>query len=420
MITAVFSSSPLVDIGNGASPLAATLRTPLLYDLFAPLSNVLDAITILSPVQYWATLATCAICFFVATARVGELRTSGRFSAARSTRSAARFLGGAIAVAGIMLIAPRPMASLELNDRDLVTVDFHSHTEASHDGRPGFSAERSREWHRNSGFDAVYVTDHRTFDGALDGARRNPATAAQGTVLLPGVELRDGDEHLILLGVDPRRMKITSPDWQQAAVAADGGPAPPILLLSLPGDITRIPPEEIQGAIRVAGIEASDGSPRGLAQAATERDSILAISSRLGLALVSASDNHGWGRTAQAWSVMRIPGWRTMKPEQLDVAIRRTILTRGTRAVQVIARRTAPPSSNALQSAFGGFSVALVMMRTMSPRERVSWAAWAWLLCLVSVRRAKVKRNRGRTSARAHTRNRSRQRSVDVAAAISA
>ena len=420
MITAVFSSSPLVDVGTGASPLAATLRTPLLYDLFAPVSNVLDAITLLSPVQYWAVFATCAICFFVGTARVGELRTSGRFSPARSTRSAARFLGGAIAVAGIMLVAPRPMASLELNDGDLVTVDFHSHTEASHDGRPGFSAERSREWHRSSGFDAVYVTDHRTFDGALDAARSNPATGAQGTVLLPGVELRDGDEHLILLGVDPRRMKITSPDWQQAAVAADGGPAPPILLLSLPGDIMRIPPEEIHGAIRVAGIEASDGSPRGLAQAAAQRDSILAISRRLGLALVSASDNHGWGRTAQAWSVLRIPGWRTMKPEQLDVAIRRTILTRGTRAVQVIARRTAPPSSNAIQSALDGISVGLVMMRTMSPRERVSWAAWSWLLCLVSVRRAKMKRNRGRTSARAHTRNRSRPRSVDVAAALSA
>ena len=215
-------------------------------------------------------------------------------------------------------------------------------------------------------------------------------------------------------------MKITSPDWQQAAVAADGGPAPPILLLSLPGDIMRIPPEEIHGAIRVAGIEASDGSPRGLAQAAAERDSILAISGRLGLALVSASDNHGWGRTAQAWSVLRIPGWRTMKAEQLDVAVRRTILIRGTRAVQVIARRTAPPPGNAIQSALGGFSVGAVMMRTMSPGERVSWAAWSWLLCLVSMRRARMKGNRRRTSARAHTRNRSRQRSVDVAAAISA
>jgi len=410
---------PLVDVATAASPLAAILRMPPLYDLFAPISNLLDAVTLLSPGQYWAAFALCGICFLAA-AIVRQRRALGRIGTARLARSALGFLGGTIAVAGIMLIAPRPMASLELNDRDLIAVDFHSHTEASHDGRPGFSAERSREWHRSSGFDAVYVTDHRTFDGALAGATRNPATAGRGTVLLPGVELRDGDEHLILIGVDPRRMKISSPDWEGAAVAADGGPAPPILLLSLPGDITRIPPEEIHGAIRVAGIEALDGSPRGLAQAGMDRDSILAISARLGVALVSASDNHGWGRAAPAWSVLRIPGWRTMKPGQLDIAIRRTILTRGVRAVQVIARRTALPPGNAFESAVGGLSVGLVMLRTMSWRERGSWAAWNWGLCFLSLRRARTKRNRRRTSARARTRKLSRPRPADVAAALSA
>jgi hypothetical protein len=388
---------------------------PLLYDLFAPISNVLDAITLLSPGQYWAAFALCAICFLTA-AIVRQRRTNGHVGAARSARSALGFLGGTIAVAGIMLMAPRPMASLELNDRDLIAVDFHSHTEASHDGRPGFSAKRSREWHRSSGFDAVYVTDHMTFDGALDAARSNPAVAGRGTVLLPGVELHDVDEHLILLGVDPRRMRITSPDWQQAAVAADGGPAPPILLLSLPGDIQRIPAEEIHGAIKVAGIEASDGSPRGIAQAAAERDRILAIASRLRVAIVSGSDNHGWGRAAPAWSVLRIPGWRTMTPGRLDIAIRRTILTRGAHAVQVIARRTAPPPRNAIESALGGLSVSLVMMRTMSSSERISWAAWSWGLCLLSLRRARTKRGRRRVAAASYLKKRSQQRLIDAAA----
>ena len=419
MITAVFSLSPLVDVATAASPLTATLRTPTLYDLFAPISNVLDALTLLSPAQYWATFAICALCF-VGTTCVGQLRAFGRLSAARSARSAAGFLGGTIAVAGIMLIAPRPMASLELNDPNLITVDFHSHTEASHDGRAGFSAERSREWHRSSGFDAGYVTDHQTFDGALEAVKSNPVLAGEGSVLLPGVELRDGAEHLILIGVDPRRMKISSPDWEGAAVAADGGPAPPILLLSLPGDILRIPPAEIHGAIRLAGIEASDGCPRGLAQAAMQRDSILAISARLGVALVSGSDNHGWGRTAPAWSVLRIPGWRTMKPGELDIAIRQTILTRRARAVQVIARRTAAPPHNAIQSALGGLSVGLVMVRTMNPRDRISWAAWSWALCLVALRRARTKRNRRRASASAHIRQRTRRRPINVAAAMSA
>lgn len=392
------------------------MRTPGLYDLFAPVSNVLDALTLLSPAQYWETFAICVICFIALTC-AGQLRTSGRVTAARSTRSAAGFLGGTFAVAGLVLLAPRPMASLELDDPDLITVDFHSHTEASHDGRPGFSAERNREWHRSSGFDVVYVTDHRTFDGALAGVNNNPAGAGQGVVLLPGVELRDGDEHIILIGVDPHRMKISSPDWKGAAVAADGGPAPPILLLSLPGDILRIPLAETRGAIRVAGIESSDGCPRGLAQSALQRDSILAISARLGIARVSGSDNHGWGRAAPAWSVLRIPGWRAMSPAQLDIAIRRTILTRGVDAVQVIARRTAAPARGALESALGGLSVGLVMARTMNAADRVSWAAWSWVICLAALRRARTKRTRRRSVVAARRRHRATERRADVAAA---
>jgi len=418
LITAVFSLPPLVDVATAGSPLSANLRTPVLYDLFAPISNVLDAFTLLSPAQYAATFVICAICF-VATTSIGQLRTSGRLSAARSARSAAGFLGGTIGVAGIMLVALRPMASLELNDHDLIAVDFHSHTEASHDGRAGFTAERSREWHRSAGFDAVYVTDHQTFDGALGAVKGNPTLAAEGPVLLPGVELRDGDEHLILIGVDPRRMKISSPDWEVAAVAADGGPAPPILLLSLPGDVLRIPPAEIHGPIKLAGIEASDGCPRGLAQAATQRDSILAISARLGVALVSGSDNHGWGRAAPAWSVLRIPDWRTKTPAQLDIAIRQTLLARGAGAVQVIARRTAALPHNAIQSALGGLSVALVMARTLSSKDRVSWVAWSWMLCFVSLRRARTNRDRRRGAANVRPRKRSRTPPIDVAAAMS-
>ena len=319
---------------------------------------------------------------------------------------------------GIMLIVPRPMASLTLRDADLIAVDFHSHTEASHDGRPGFNAERNREWHRNAGFDAAFVTDHQTFDGALDGVRDNPAASGERTVLLPGVELRDGTEHLILLGVDPRRMKITSPDYLGAAIAADGGPVPPILLLSLPGNISSIPPEEITGAVRIAGIEASDGCPRGLAQSAAARDSILTVGARLGIAIVSGSDNHGWGRIAPAWSVLRIPGWRKLTPAQLDIEIRRTILTRGVHAVQVIERRTAPPSHHTVQTALGGMTVGLVMARTMSLEDRVSWIAWSWGLCLLSLRRARRNRNRQRAQIRANMKKRSLPRFVDAAAAI--
>ncbi|HMI48127.1 MAG TPA: hypothetical protein VK481_05625 [Gemmatimonadaceae bacterium] len=386
--TAAFSLPPMVDIGHPGAIVTAGFRTPLAYDVVAPASDVLDALTLLTPAQCTASFALCAvIALGFWTYRRARSRTG--ILPHKLLRAALCFGGGTIAVAGTMLVATRPMASIALADRDLIAIDFHSHTEASHDGRSGFDAERNREWHSSAGFNAAYVTDHQTFDGALSAARRNPARSGDGMVLLPGVELRDGDQHPILIGVDPKRMRIISPDWGAAAVEADGGPAPPILLLSLPGNIERIPLDETNGPVHLAGIEAVDGSPRGMAQSAHERDAILSLAGQMHLAVVSASDNHGWGRTAPAWSVMRIPGWRGMTPAELDIAIRRTIIDEGPRAVEVIARRTAPAPSNKLETAAGGVMVAITMMRTMSAPERISWIGWSWGLCFLSLRIAR-------------------------------
>ena len=398
-MTAVFSLTPVVDVAHPVAPVSASLRTSLAYDVVAPFSNVLDALSLLSPDQFAATFALYAVSFLGFWCH-RRARTRRGFSAKGFVRAILVFVGATVAVAGTGLVATRPMASLSLANSDLIAVDFHSHTEASHDGRPGFDSERNRAWHSSSGFDAVYITDHKTFDGALSGMARNPALSGDATVLLPGVELRDGDEHPILIGVDPNRMRITSPDWEGAAVEADGGPAPPMLLLSMPGNILRIPSNEINGAVRLAGVEAADGSPRGMEQSARDRGAIMALAAKLHLAVVSGSDNHGWGRTAPAWSVLRIPGWREMTPAELDIAIRRTIITRGPQAIQVIARRTAPAPRNKVETALGGIVIAAVMMRTMSFPDRLSWAVWSWGLCGLSLSGARRNRNRLRARAR--------------------
>jgi hypothetical protein len=419
IVTAAFSLSPLVDAAHPDAAVAASLRTSLFYDLVAPASNTLDALTLLTPAQYWQTFALCAAIFFGA-GIVRDWRSARGVGLLRTMRAALRFALGTVAVIGIMLIATRPMAALNLSDSELIAVDFHSHTSASHDGRAGFDAEHNREWHRSAGFDAAYITDHRTFDGALDAISRNPATAGEGTVLLPGVELHDVGEHPLLLGVDPARMKISSPDFQGAAVKADGGPGPPILLLTMPGEIDRIPANELTGEVRVAGIEISDGCPRGMAQTATDHDRILALAKNLNVALVAGSDNHGWGRTAPAWSALRIPGWRNMSPGSLDSAIRSTIIRGSNGSAMVIARRTVAPSSGVVSSTLGGFSVGLMILRTMNARERLSWIAWSWSVVLVSLVRARLNRRRLRLAVRRRLKRRERRPLVDVAAAIQA
>jgi hypothetical protein len=316
-----------------------------------------------------------------------------------------------------MIVARRPMASLSLQDPNLIAVDFHSHTSASHDGRLDFDAERNREWHQSSGFNAAYITDHRTFEGALSAADGNPSVAGDGVTLLPGIELRDGDEHPILLGADPTRTRITSADLKGAIIKTDGSTVPPLLLLTMPGNIRQVPLGERTSAVRLAGIEVADGCPRGMAQAARDKTDILALAGRLHLTPVAGSDNHGWGRAAPAWSVLRIRGWRSMTPASLDIAIRRTILARLPGTTDVIARRTVLPATGRVEAALGGVAVTLLMLRTMNLRERLSWIIWSWGAALVSLARARRTRRHLRIRVREAMRTRIPRPLIDAAAA---
>ena len=414
-MAAAFSLSPLVDVVQPNSPAAASLETPFLYDILAPASNVLDALTLLSPAQYSATFALCAVFFFVP-GIIRDLRRPRGFSLPSTIISCLRFIGGTVAIAGLVVVVSRPMASLRLHDPDLIAVDFHSHTSASHDGRADFDAERNREWHQSSGFNVAYVTDHRTFDGALSASERNPSLAGNGMTLLPGVELRDGDQHPILLGANPARTRITSADLEGAIVKTDAGPVPPILLLTMPGNLVRIPPNEYTGPIRLAGIEVSDGGPRGMAQTAKDRKGILALADKLHLAPVAGSDNHGWGRTAPAWSVLHIPGWRQMTPPSLDIAIRRTILARAPGTTMVIGRRIVAPPSGKVEAALGGIVVGSLMLRTMNLRDRLSWIAWSWGVALLSLARARRTRRQLRLRIRETMRKKVSRPLVEAAA----
>jgi hypothetical protein len=85
-----------------------------------------------------------------------------------------------------------------------------------------------------------------------------------------------------------------------------------------------------------------------------------------------------------------------MTPPEHDIAIRRTIISQGTRAVKVIARRTVPPPQNRLETAAAGIVVALVMMRTMNLADRLSWVGWSWGLCFLSLRSARRNAHKSR------------------------
>jgi predicted metal-dependent phosphoesterase TrpH len=362
----------------GWSPGAAALHLPAAYIALAPLCDVLDALSLLSVRQHAALMATVL-------AAHGAWRWRRRAPPQASVTLAAlgelahwsRLVAVLVGVYAIGALMTRPMAALHLDDPDALVVDFHSHTRASWDGRDGFTVEANRDWHRDAGFDAAYLSDHGTLAGVAEGRRRNPALAGGGTVMLPAIEVRCAGQHVVILGATSRDI---SDECAPAFLRVARPPQPPeraaeepVALLTIPGSLTspsRLP--------LVRAIEIADGAPRALDQMQHDDARIRGIADRENLALVAGSNNHGWGRTAAAWSVVHVPGWRSLRPEALDSAIRRRLLRDGSHGVSVLERRRVAPGASAFALAATVPAVAWGMLATLSTPERLAWLCWTW------------------------------------------
>ena len=383
IVSAVFVVDPIRDAVTLESVGEAGLGLTAGYLAIAPISSVLDTLTLLTVGQHIA-IALWVIGLFVFS-RVRRARSSEVLLWRESLAAIGLFAGILIAYA-LAALAPRPMAGLTTSDATVIAIDFHSHTKYSHDGRRGWDEEDVRAWHRAAGYDVAYITDHATFDGAERGIAGNPAQAGEGTVLLQGLEAFDRGEHVNILSAGRRYRGLTTPDLKdvddQALAMADLIPGTsPLLVETIPGNLSKFS-SKANAAPAVDAIEIVDGSPRGLSQTRRERARIVHLADSLNLALVSGSDNHGWGRAAPGWTMLRIPGWRGMPTDSLSRLIE-TILRFGRRqSTRVVERRVADASPIAL--AFAGPVVAWRMFTTLSADERVMWLVWTWGLLLLA------------------------------------
>jgi hypothetical protein len=277
-------------------------------------------------------------------------------------------------------LAPRPMAALRPADADVMTVDFHSHTAASWDGRAGFGAEENRAWHRAAGFDVAFVTDHRSFAGATAAEARNPRAAGDGTTLLTGIETRYRAQHLNVLGGTVQRDRaflVGAIDPPALAFAAHSFAPKGILLVTVPSRLGEVPQVVAESGGAARAIELSDAAPRGLAQLDSARSRVLQLADSLDLAVVAGSDNHGWSRTAAAWSLLTVPGWRRVSSDSLSSLIVARIRQQGRRAVRVV-ERGRPNASRGAALALIAPALAWTMLTQIRWPERVSWLLWTW------------------------------------------
>jgi hypothetical protein len=274
-------------------------------------------------------------------------------------------------------------------DRDEVRIDFHTHTSASHDVPGWFTPARRRAWHRAAGYDAVYVSDHKRVAGALEAARANPVRAGDGLVVLPAIEAWWNGIHVVVLGATAVDSALVTDDQMERAIPAAlasgrlAGLPSPVGFATIPDDVLRaLTRRSLDSAAWIRGAEVVDGAPRGLTQQDRDLALIAERAAALGLVPLAATNHHGWGRTAVAWNLVRVPGWRSLPPAALGARIE-DVLRRGERsALRVVARarpRTAP--AGPARAATLVATLPTLVWRTaaeLPPGERVVWLAWLW------------------------------------------
>ena len=365
----------LSDPVQSAVPPGLHLATPALYLLFAPIFTLWDGISMLSMERLKGFLVGLALLYLARRVLLAWrgggkpprrlwLRELGVL--ARSTLLLLAFIAGG-------LLWHRPMRSLAGAPPGDAVVDFHSHTNVSHDVRNtlmrGFDREANRRWHRRAGFDAVFVTDHNTIEGQSTSHAGHPA-------LCPGIEVSAWRAHIVLLGdtlaVDQNRFNSSLSALLSLLQVSDTAYGA-LSVASLPeyrrnhwGRLDTLV------AAGVDGFEIVNASPKANELTRAERDSVIALARSTNRFVTGVSDSHGWGATSMVWNLVPVAS----KTGDICAAVLRQLKT-GFGAVQVIERHRLRPDSwwPAWLTPVG---VLWETWRSMGWVLTISWLAWIW------------------------------------------
>jgi hypothetical protein len=306
----------------------------------------------------------------------------------RRRRLVLREEGGALLAAVVALgafilggvISHRPTLELVGTEPGVAVVDFHSHTNASHDVRGTamgrFDTKKNLAWHRRGGFDAVFITDHNTTAGLVP--TNEPVAQCRGR------EVSAWRAHVVLLGgeVDSVRGPYRR-DWSGLRLLlADADTLYGSLSVASIPEYERNHWDRLDSLVAagIDGFEIVNASPKANELTRARRDTVIDLARRTGSFVVGVTDHHGWGATNMVWSLVEVPGWRS-RPDGLCAGIIHA-LKGGSSAVTVVERHRLRPDSwwPAWLTPVG---VVWETWRGMGWAVTGAWLMWIWALWIV-------------------------------------
>lgn len=357
LVQLIFSPVKLQDAVTLAPVTDFHLNYPLIYLVFEPIFGLADALTL---GVLWQTVIFI-LCFIASLLFV-------KGWGMRFFLFSAFMLFTAWAV-----LIPRPMAWITADDPENLVVDFHSHTQTSHDGRAFFTMEANAQWHRQQGFNASFLTNHKS------------VTPTKSSFSLAGEEVSLYKMSFIVLSPktsvdsrpyssDPSLIEPFIKEMHERGLLVIG-----VLPYYWMNYWTGQP--NVEDFIRwgIDGFEISNGHPRGMNFPFQDRQKLLALCRKYNLIFNGVSDNHGYGSAAPCWSVVRLPGWRSLSTSELEATIVTHLAKNRFSAVRVLERPRFRPA-NRFELAFSPIGIAFVYARSLSWPQTISWVLWIWCL----------------------------------------
>jgi hypothetical protein len=341
----LLAAPALSDPVAGQAPPSLHLTVPVGYLVLAPLFTLWDGASMLSMSRLRGLLVGLALLYCLW--RI--LRAMSRPVEARWWLTEIRTLAlSIVALAAFLILGAvwhRPMLALAGRDPGELVVDFHSHTNVSHDVRNtwmrGFDTEANRRWHARAGFDAIFITDHNVVASHKKEPGPHGPRVARGEspILCPGIEVSAWRSHIVLLGdslpVDRSRFN-SSLDALLTLLRISDSAYGALSVASLP-EYRRNQWERLDTLVAAGldGFEIVNASPKANEISRADRDSVIRLARSRDRFVVGVSDSHGWGATSMVWNLVRTPGTEPASDECRAILSR---LQDGFGPVQVIER----------------------------------------------------------------------------------
>jgi hypothetical protein len=373
----------LSDPVSGAAPASLHLATPPGYLVLAPLFTLWDGASMLSMSRLRGLLVGLALLYLLWRSWRGWRGRHG-FSPVGELRTLAISLVLLLAFLITGAVWHRPMLALVGAEPDELVVDFHSHTNVSHDVRNtwmrGFDTEANRRWHRRAGFDAVFITDHNTVAG-LEARHRTPSQPA----ICPGIEVSAWRSHIVLLGdslpVDRGRYNSSLEALLTLLRVSDSAYGA-LSVASLPeyrnNQWGRL---DTLVAAGLDGFEIVNAAPKANEIDRADRDSVIKVVRSRNRFVIGVNDSHGWGATSMVWNLVRRTG--TVPGSDTCLAVLRR-LQDGFGAVRVIERHRLRPD-DWWPMWLTPVGVIWETWRSMGWPLTGSWIVWIWVLAGIGV-----------------------------------